>query len=205
MSLRRTNSHRLSRQGFSPIPNDNMNNGDATIDIPLQEVHSTAQRNDSNTPLAGNGLGLTKTSSRQPPRNIAGRRARRTMGDSSVGYDGEEDTLNRMGRIYNKILNFSIVTRYFVYVSPLALCIAVPIIVGATAAQNAKIGGVPIVWFFTWIEIVWLSLWGSKIVSHFLPFIFQFVAGVVSSGTRKYALILKALEIPLSLAGWAIT
>lgn len=75
------------------------------------------------------------------------------MGDSSVGYDGEEDTLNRMGRIYNKILNFSIVTRYFVYVSPLALCIAVPIIVGATAAPNAKIGGVPIVWFFTWIEV----------------------------------------------------
>lgn len=75
------------------------------------------------------------------------------MGDSSVGYDGEEDTLNRMGRIYNKILNFSIVTRYFVYVSPLALCIAVPIIVGATAAPHAKIGGVPIVWFFTWIEI----------------------------------------------------
>ncbi|KAH0383711.1 hypothetical protein E4T52_03512 [Aureobasidium sp. EXF-3400] len=204
MSLRRTNSHRLSRQGFSPIPNYNMNNGDATIDIPLQEVHSTAQRNDSNTPLAANGLGLTKTSSRQPPRNIAGRRARRT-GDSSVGYDGEEDTLNRMGRIYNKILNFSIVTRYFVYVTPLALCIAVPIIVGATAAPNAKIGDVPIVWFFTWIEIVWLSLWVSKIVSHFLPFIFQFVAGVVSSGTRKYALILKALEIPLSLAGWAIT
>jgi small-conductance mechanosensitive channel len=52
---------------------------------------------------------------------------------------------------------------------------------------------------------VWLSLWGSKIVSHFLPFVFQFVAGVVSSGTRKYALIIKALEIPLSLAGWAIT
>jgi small-conductance mechanosensitive channel len=52
---------------------------------------------------------------------------------------------------------------------------------------------------------VWLSLWGSKIVSHFLPFVFQTVAGVVSSGTRKYALIIKALEIPLSLAGWAIT
>ena len=54
-------------------------------------------------------------------------------------------------------------------------------------------------------RLVWLSLWGSKIVAHFLPFVFQFVAGVVSSGTRKYALIIKALEIPLSLAGWAIT
>lgn len=132
-----------------------MNNGDATIDIPLQEVHSTAQRNDSNTPLAGNsqGLGLTKTNSRQPSRNIAGRRARRNMNDTQVGYDGEEDTLNRMGRIYNKILNFSIITRYFVYVSPLATCIAIPIIIGATSAPLAKIGGVPIVWFFTWVEI----------------------------------------------------
>lgn len=45
----------------------------------------------------------------------------------------------------------------------------------------------------------------SKIVSRFLPVVFQFVAGVVSSGTRKYALILKALEIPLSLVGWALT
>jgi hypothetical protein len=155
--MRRSNSQRLSRQGFSPLPHDNnMNNGDATIDIPLQEVHSAAHRNDSNTPFAADsqGLGLTKTASRQPPRNIAGRRARRNnMDDTQVGYDGEEDTLNRMGRIYNKILNFSIITRYFVYVSPLALCIAIPIIVGATAAPNAKIGGVPIVWFFTWVEV----------------------------------------------------
>lgn len=52
---------------------------------------------------------------------------------------------------------------------------------------------------------VWLSLWGSKIVAHFLPFAFQVLAGVVSSGTRKYALIIKALEIPLSLVGWALT
>ncbi|KAG2167233.1 hypothetical protein VTO58DRAFT_100712 [Aureobasidium pullulans] len=182
-----------------------MNNGDATIDIPLQEVHSTQHRSDSSTPFANQGDNLSKTTSRQPPRTIGGRRARRAGNNESVGYDGEEDTLNRMGRIYNKILNFSIITRYFVYVSPLALCIAIPIIVGATAAPHAKIGGVPIVWFFTWIEIVWLSLWGSKIVAHFLPFVFQFVAGVVSSGTRKYALIIKALEIPLSLAGWAIT
>ena len=33
----------------------------------------------------------------------------------------------------------------------------------------------------------------------------MFLCGVVSSGTRKYALILKAVEIPLSLVGWAVT
>jgi len=77
--------------------------------------------------------------------------------------------------------------------------------VGATAAPGAKIGGVRIVWFFSWIEIIWISLWASKIVAHFLPYVFQTIIGVVNSGIRKYAMVLKALEIPLSLVGWSVT
>ena len=49
-----------------------------------------------------------------------------------------------------------------------------------------------------------MSLWISKLFARFLPWIFQFFAGVVSSGTRKYALVLRALEKPLTLAGWAL-
>jgi hypothetical protein len=33
----------------------------------------------------------------------------------------------------------------------------------------------------------------------------MFLAGVVSSGTRKYAKVLQQVEIPLSLVGWAVT
>jgi hypothetical protein len=54
------------------------------------------------------------------------------------------------------------------------------------------------------ILLVWLSLWVSKIFAHFLPHIFQFAVGVVSPGVRKYAMVIKALEIPLSLIGWAV-
>ena len=50
-----------------------------------------------------------------------------------------------------------------------------------------------------------MSVWVSKIVVHFLPKVFQILAGVVSSGTRKYALVIRSLEIPLSLVGWAVT
>jgi hypothetical protein len=107
------------------------------------------------------------------------------------------------GKIYDKIWRFSIITRYFLYVAPLALCIAVPIVIGATTAKEAAIGGVRIVWFFTWVEVVWCSLWVSKLLAGWLPFIFTFLCGVVSSGTRKYALVITALEIPLSLVGWA--
>lgn len=173
MSLRsnhngqRSGSVRFSRQGFSPIPGEQSSNmyphGDATIDIPLQQISTQSQsptgalRQDSTTPFASStgANGLTKTTTAERRRTMGGRRIKRTnsKGQGKIGYDGEEDTLNRLGRFYDTVLNFSIVTRYLVYVTPLALCIAVPIIVGATAAKSAAIGGVRIVWFFAWIEI----------------------------------------------------
>ncbi|KAF2225547.1 Mechanosensitive ion channel-domain-containing protein [Elsinoe ampelina] len=180
--------------------------GDATVNIPLAPVHSNGgyTRSDSITPLR------SKEAASEPPsasKRHFGHRVRRAAdsGDKVIGYDGEEDTLNRVGRFYKRVLEFSIITRYFIYVLPLALLIAIPIIVGATAVPNARIGSVPIVWFFTWVEVLWLSLWVSKIVAHFLPSAFQILAGVVSSGTRKYALVIRAVQIPLSLVGWAVT
>lgn len=43
-----------------------------------------------------------------------------------------------------------------------------------------------------------------KIVAHFLPKIFEFLIGVVSPGVRKYALLLRAVEKPLSFVLWMI-
>ncbi|KAL1301819.1 hypothetical protein AAFC00_006007 [Neodothiora populina] len=215
MSLRsntpRRPSQRLSRHGFSPIPNEqgnNMQSGDATIDIPLHDMpdqrqDSTANINDPSSPLQKHADADPDSSHRM----FGGRRVKKTNSKTTgkVGEDGEKDVLNKMGRIYMKITTFSTLTRYLVYVTPLAAIIAIPIIVGATSAQDARLGGVRIVWFFSWIEIVWLSLWCSKLVAHYFPYVFQFLIGVVSSNTRKYALILRALEIPFSLVGWSIT
>lgn len=188
---------------------NNRNNG--TMDIPLTTVQTNksggarkADRRLSN-PQVGSQSSMEDEKTNYFKRHAAGRRkVAKDKGAGHKGEDGEEDTLTQMGQIYNKILNFSVVTRYFLYVLPLAVLIAVPIIIGATAAQKSTIGGVRIVWMFTWLEIVWLSLWVSKLFAQALPSIFQFLCGIVSSGTRKYALVLKALEIPLSLAGWAL-
>ena len=79
---------------------------------------------------------------------------RRSEGkDLRAAKSDDETALTRMGRLYQRILNFSIVTRYFIYVFPLGSCLAVPIIIGATSARKARIGGVSIVWLFVWIEI----------------------------------------------------
>ena len=180
------------------------NPNDARIDIPLSKVETkTGARRVSNekSNFGASEQGINaKTGFYQ--RHVAGRRkAAKKTGQKEE--DGE--MLTQMGHIYNKILNFSIVTRYFLYVLPVAFIISIPIIIGATAAQNATLGGVRIVWIFSWLLIVWLSLWVSKLTARCLPSVFEFLCGIVSSGTRKYALVIKNLEIYLSLCGWALT
>lgn len=197
-----------------------MNNpNDATIDIPLNKVPSVpsktgVRRSDTYTPPRSQTRRPTylqpqpqtqifNEKAEPPKRPIAGRRHTEDQRGKRGNY-GEEDTLTHMGIIYTKILNFSVITRYFLYVLPLAILIAIPIVIGATGAQNAQIGGVRIVWVFSWLECVWLSLWVSKLVAKALPAVFQFLCGIVSSGTRKYALVIQSLEIYLSLCGWAL-
>jgi hypothetical protein len=142
-------------------------------------------------------------------RGVGGRRKVKKINSrpKRVGTDGEEVSVNSLGRLYNKIVTFSVVTRYFVYVLPIALLLAAPIIIYAILNPHAIFAstGIRVIWFWTWIETIWLSIWASKLVSKAVPWLFMFLCGVVSSGTRKYATILKAVEIPLSLVGWAVT
>lgn len=200
---------RFSREGFQQLPSSNpprmANPNDATIDIPLTTVPTkTGARKSDNNALGINTEQKNNEKAGLFHRPVAGRRKAAKDSTGNKTDDDEEGTLTHMGKVYHKILSFSIVTRYFLYVLPIASIIAVPIVIGATAAQNAKLGGVRIVWLFTWVEIVWLSLWVSKLTAISLPWVFQFLCGIVSSGTRKYALVLKSLEIPLSLSGWAL-
>ncbi|EPS38448.1 hypothetical protein H072_7800 [Dactylellina haptotyla CBS 200.50] len=118
--------------------------------------------------------------------------------------DGEDNALTKVGLFYEKILNFSFITRWMIYIAPLALLLAIPIAIGATVGRKARIGGVPLFIFFIWLEIVWCSLWMSKIVAKVLPMAFKTLVGVVSSGTRKYYKVIQQLEVPLSLVGWTI-
>lgn len=202
----RSASKRFSREGFKPLPND-MANHDARIDIPLESVRPNSAEQASQGSTTAVHTNNTSAQSRKR-QMFRGRRSRPvSMGYRSrkVGYDGEEDTVNTMGKVYKQIMAFSVLTRYLLYIIPLAAIFAIPIIVGATTGNEAQIGGVPTLWFFTWIEIVWCSLWGSKVVAHYLPAVFRIFAGVVSSGVRKYSEVIRALEIPLSLVGWAVT
>lgn len=207
---KRSSTNRSSK-GFQQIPNQSVsstmsNPNDATISIPMSNVSNGktgARKTDPYTPATTGAPEQLNEKADFYQRHVAGRR-RKEAKTAKKNSEGEEEIITQMGMIYNKILNFSVVTRYFLYVLPLATIIAIPIIIGATAAQNATLGGVRIVWIFSWLECIWLSLWVSKLAAKTLPWIFEFLCGIVSSGTRKYSLVMKSLEIYLSLCGWAL-
>jgi small-conductance mechanosensitive channel len=212
LSPRESLHKRFSRERYQTIDDGSTDNmahhpNDATIDIPLEEVPSSGippgarSDNPAFAPLKDDNAHQQHHLFRGRRRGPAG-----LQKPGDMGYDGEEDTITAMGRIYKKILDFSIITRYLLYVAPLAILLAIPIIVGGPPITvNPTIGRVRLRWFFVWVEIVWCSLWGSKIVAHFLPYVFQLLVGVVNSGIRKYSLVIRALEIPLSLVGWTVT
>lgn len=143
---------------------------------------------------------------------IGRRKAVKTLGEKGkAGTWGDDNGLNAMGRLYYKIIGFSVITRYLVYVVPVAALLAVPLIVIPVTGHynDTHVGGsgadAPRLFdLFLWIEVSWLCLWGGKIVAHLLPHVFMFFCGVVSSGTRKYATVIKNMEMPISLFFWAL-
>lgn len=133
----------------------------------------------------------------------------------------DEVSVNALGRFYAKVIGFSVVTRYMVYIVPVGIILAVPVIVLALTGnkETPTIGDVrikdsneklvikdgPSVYsLLLWLEITWLTLWAGKIVAWLLPKLFLFVSGVVSTGVRKYATVLRNLNITLSLFFWAL-
>jgi hypothetical protein len=148
-------SFRLSNHGFQPLNaiRDDGNMAHQGNDIPLQTVVShtpspTSEEKQSEKSGMFNGMSTRgrrqkaaideRTGAPLPPREVAGQ---------------EKTALNKMGRLYTKILNFSIVTRYMIYVAPVALLLAIPIILSQTKTITGNIGGTDQRRFWIWIEI----------------------------------------------------
>ncbi|KAI5358832.1 putative EF-hand domain, mechanosensitive ion channel MscS, LSM domain superfamily [Septoria linicola] len=124
----------------------------------------------------------------------------------ALAQDADDDALTKIGNFLHKIHSASVITRYALYILPVALILAIPLILSLTGsrAETWRAGGVRLAGVFIWVEICWFALWFCKLVAQATPIIFQAICGLISTGIRKYSLVLKALEIPLSLFFWSI-
>jgi small-conductance mechanosensitive channel len=117
----------------------------------------------------------------------------------SAGVDTTDNTLTRIGNLIKKVHGFSIITRYALYVLPIATLLVIPLALFDTIYKDARAGNIRLLGLFIWLEAVWMGLWVCKLLAKALPVVFQAACGLVSTGIRKYSLVLMALEIPLSL------
>lgn len=66
-------------------------------------------------------------------------------------------------------------------------------------------GGLQLLWFGIWLEIVWCSLWASRIIVATLPFWFGLGAKIVGSGNhKKWKDIGRQMEMPTALFLWML-
>ncbi|KOS22616.1 putative MscS family protein [Escovopsis weberi] len=190
-------------------------------DIPLDRL-STVRSNVSTGVRKQTAITTSRDSEHNEKQSIRNRHAgrRRKLDDEPLRRrgTGDEVKLNAMGRFYAKVIGFSLFTRYLVYVVPVGILLAIPLIVlaatdhkhdiflGDARDKNGDIvtEGPPLFKLFLWIEISWLALWGVKMVAWPFPKVFMFFCGIVSAGTRKYATVLENIIITISLFFWAL-
>ena len=81
-------------------------------------------------------------------------------------YRLPDDPSNKLALFFKKVHNSSFIVRYFTYIVPVVAILQVPLLLGALVFKNASVGGVKLLWFSVWLEIVWLTLWAGRVRVH---------------------------------------
>ncbi|KAJ6786368.1 hypothetical protein PWT90_02855 [Aphanocladium album] len=186
-------------------------------DIPLTNVRSYASSTGARKPGVANHAHNGSNDSNGEKSGHHGRRRKIAPDGLKRKGTGDGAERNALGRLYEKIVGFSVVTRYMVYVVPVGILLAVPIVIlvvtgnrdklpvgKGTNSQDEVKNGPTLFNIFLWVEITWLTLWAAKLVAILLPNIFMALSGIVSAGVRKYATVLRNMVIPFSLFFWAL-
>ncbi|KAL2127226.1 hypothetical protein VTI74DRAFT_11067 [Chaetomium olivicolor] len=113
-------------------------------------------------------------------------------------------------KLWLSLKKFPRVLRYVVYAIPAGIIILIPVCLDLFAydRKGAPVGGpggVQLLWFGIWLEVVWLALWGSRIVTSIMPPIVAFIADTVgSTNHRKWKDIGRQMELPTALFLWLL-
>ena len=103
------------------------------------------------------------------------------------------------------IYSSSFLVRYFFYIVPVVLILLIPLLLGVFLFPDSTVGGVRMLWFCVWLEIIWLTLWGGRIVARLLPWPVGLFSSLVTNNSKKWKDMSRQLEIPATLFFWALS
>ncbi|KAL7795390.1 Mechanosensitive ion channel domain-containing protein [Trichoderma ceciliae] len=101
--------------------------------------------------------------------------------------------------------------RYIIYLIPGAALLLAPVLLGTYRFNGTEhavggAGGVYVMWFGIWLEIVWCSLWLTRMITNLIPPLFHGFARMVgSTNAHKWRDIGQRLELHTAMFLWFLT
>lgn len=83
--------------------------------------------------------------------------------EKAAVYNPPDNPNTRIAKFVKKLHNSSFVVRYLTYILPLVILLLIPLLLGALRFKDTSVGGVELLWFSVWLEIVWLTLWAGRV------------------------------------------
>jgi hypothetical protein len=119
-------------------------------------------------------------------------------------YNAPEDPTTKISQFFKNLHHKSLLLRYIFYVVPIGVILLTPILIGkyAPVASSADVGGVALLWFGVWLEIVWLSLWAARLVAKCLPVPMGWISSIFTNNSKKWRDLGKQLELPATIFLW---
>ncbi|KAI5249968.1 hypothetical protein E4T43_00465 [Aureobasidium subglaciale] len=119
-------------------------------------------------------------------------------------YKPPQDPVGNFSKLIKRIHHSSFLIRYLTYILPIVLILLIPLLIGAfvSPATKAVVGGVELMWFMIWLEIVWLTLWAGRLLAKCLPYPIGLFSTIFTNNSKKWRDMGKQLELPATLFFW---
>ena len=162
----------------------------------LATINSEAE--DSNT--------LQRSRSRRPEPVDDFDAATNPLHERATVYKPPEHPTTKVAKFFKYIHESSFLIRYVTYIVPVTTILLIPILIGALTdpGKNANVGGVELLWFGVWLEIVWLTLWAGRILAKLIPYPLGLISSLFTNNAKKWRDLGRQLEIPATLFFWTL-
>ncbi|KAE8387469.1 hypothetical protein ETB97_004796 [Aspergillus alliaceus] len=172
-------------------------------DLALLEAERMASRSThEDTEKDGERTSISRTRSLRSQNVDEFDEATNPLHEKAAVYNPPEDPNTSIARFIKKIHASSFLVRYITYIVPLVLILLIPLLVGALAYPKANVGGVKLLWFSVWLEIVWLTLWAGRIMAKCIPVAAGLLASIFTNNAKKWRDMAKQLELHATLFFW---
>ncbi|KAJ5085128.1 hypothetical protein N7532_009899 [Penicillium argentinense] len=171
-------------------------------DLMLLQAERVASRSTQGENGEGERNSMSRTRSRRSEAVDEFDEATNPLHEKAAVYKPPESPNTKLSAFVKRIHQSSFIVRYLTYIVPMVLLILIPLLVGALRFPNTSVGGVKLMWFSIWLEIVWLTLWAGRIVGKCLPPVTSVIASIFTNNAKKWRDMAKQLEIHFALFLW---